>query len=78
MMIQSARNRDCGNGANPLDRSPHWRILLEGSMRTRLIVISRIGGKYAAQVPFPKNSNVVQALAAKRADQALGYPILPG
>ncbi len=47
-------------------------------MRARLIVVDRISRQHAAQVSFSKNNDVVQTLAAKRADQALGYPVLPG
>lgn len=47
-------------------------------MRTRLIVKSCISGKHMAQVLFSKNNDVVQTLAAKRADQALGYSVLAG
>ena len=47
-------------------------------MRARLIVVDRISRQQAAQVSFSKNNDVVQTLAAKCTDQALGYPVLPG
>ena len=47
-------------------------------MRARLIVIGRIRGEHVAQVALAKNNDVVQAFAAKRANQAFGYAILPG
>ena len=46
-------------------------------MRARLIVIDSIGGEHAAQVAFIDDNDVVEALAAKRADQSFGYAILP-
>ena len=36
-------------------------------MRAHLIVICRISREHATQVLFPKNNDVVQTLAAKRA-----------
>ncbi len=46
-------------------------------MRARVIVIVSIGREHAAQVVFAHNYDVVQALAAKRANQPFGHPVLP-
>jgi hypothetical protein len=46
-------------------------------MCSRLIVISRIRGKHAAQVVLAKDNDMVQVLAAKRPDQTFSNTILP-
>jgi hypothetical protein len=46
-------------------------------VRARSIVVSRVSGEHTAQVALAKNNDVVQAFAAKRANQSLGYTILP-
>jgi len=46
-------------------------------VRARLIVICSIGGEHAAQVVFSDDNDMIQALAAERANQSFGYTILP-
>src|SRR5215475_937458 len=50
----------------------------QGKMRPNLIVIASIGLEDSAQVVFPQNHDVIQALSTDRADQPLRMPILPG
>src|ERR1035437_9801764 len=47
------------------------RVLVQGTMRPRLIIIGGICTKDSAQVPFTKHNHVVQALPADRANEPL-------
>jgi len=47
-------------------------------MRAGLTVISSISNEHASQVALAKNNDVVQAFAAKRANESFGYAVLPG
>ena len=47
-------------------------------MRARLIVISCVGGEHTAQARLAKDNHMIQAFAAKRANQAFCNAILPG
>ena len=42
-VVESAKYRECRDPAGPLDRAPEGRILVQGQMRTGLIVIGRTG-----------------------------------
>src|SRR5512139_3573327 len=46
-------------------------------MRTRLIVIWRIGREHTAQLRLAEHNDLIQAFAAQRADQTFGNAILP-
>ena len=47
-------------------------------MGARLMVIDEVTGQDSTEVSFAEDNNVVETLAAYRADQALGERILPG
>ena len=60
------------------DRTRVGRVLAEREMRPRPVVVREVGAEETPQVPFVEHDDVIQALAAKRADDALDVRILPG
>jgi hypothetical protein len=59
------------------DRPGVRGVLVEREMGARVMVISEVTRQDAAQVSLAQDEDVVEALAANRADQALGERILP-
>src|SRR2546425_8047907 len=73
---------DFGNFHDParlgkLDGPDVRRILVEGEMRASPVIVGEVTGQDAAQVAFAENQNVIQTLAADRADESLREGILP-
>jgi len=60
------------------DRTRVWRVSAEREMRPRPVVVREVGSEESPQVPFVEHDDVIQALAANRADGALDVRILPG
>jgi len=60
------------------DRTRVWRVSAEREMRPRPVVVREAGSEESPQVPFVEHDDVIQALAANRADGALDVRILPG
>src|SRR5439155_17869945 len=50
---------------------------VEREMRASLMIVGEVAGQDAAQVAFAENQNVIQTLAADRADEPLREGILP-
>jgi hypothetical protein len=54
------------------------RVLVQGTMCPRLIIVGSIRAYDSAQMRFTEYNHVVQALPADRADESLDICILPG
>ena len=52
-------------------------ILVKRQMRSRLVVISKIRRKHAAQMALVENDDVVETLSTDRANDALYIGVLP-
>jgi hypothetical protein len=65
------------NTSDPLNRTRYRGILVQGTMRPRLIVITCVGVQASAQVLLPQRHHVVSAFAADGANQSFGKTILP-
>ena len=61
-----------------VDASWRGRVLLEGQMGSRPVIIGDIARKQAAQMSLAQNDDVIQTLAAEGSDQSLRVRILPG
>ena len=61
-----------------LNRAMERRVLVQGTMSPRLIIVGSIRAYDSAQVRFTEYDHVVQALPADRADEPLDICILPG
>ena len=77
-MMKSAEDRLSSELAEALDRSMARRVLIQGQMRSELVVIADIGRKDAAQMDFAEDGDVIEAFPADRADQPLRMPVLLG
>src|SRR5467141_823738 len=62
----------------PLNWAAVGRILVEREVSTRLVIVREVAGQEAAQVPFAKDEDVIQALAPDGADEPLREGVLPG
>jgi hypothetical protein len=72
---EDRKRNDSSDEARPtMDRC----ILLQGQVRTRVVVIMGIRAKDAAQVLCAECHQVVHALATDRANQPFGEAVLPG
>jgi arginase family enzyme len=54
------------------------RVLVQGTMDPRLIIVGGIRAYDSAQMRFTEYDHVVQALPADRADEPLNVSVLPG
>ena len=52
-------------------------ILLERKVRAHTIVVGRVIRQQMAEMPFAQHHDVVEALAADRADQPFDMTVLP-
>jgi hypothetical protein len=77
-VVQAADFRTRHDAAGRLDGSFHRRILAEREVRARPLVIRDVGPKDSTKMPLIEDDDVVQALAADRADDAFDVGILPG
>jgi hypothetical protein len=60
-----------------LDRPEVRRVLVEGEVGARLMVIGEVAGQDAAEVALAEDEHVIQALTPDRADESFRERILP-
>jgi hypothetical protein len=77
-VVQTADLRSHQDAASRLDGAFHRSILTEREVRARSLVVRDAGPKDSTKMPLIEDDDVVQALAADRADHALDVGILPG
>ena len=79
-MMQSAdlRNRNDSPAFGQLDRPRLRRVLLQSQVCSGSAIVVQELSKMPVKTAFVEYDDVVQALAAKRANQSFGYAILPG
>ena len=78
-MMQSAhfRERDDATLRRRLDTSWRRRVLLQGEMCPRPMIIGEIRGQQTSQMALAEDDDVVQTLAPDGSDQSLRTRILP-
>ena len=54
------------------------RVLIQGQVRARLIIVASVRFQNAAQMHLAQDNDVVQTLPADRSDQPFGEAVLPG
>jgi hypothetical protein len=69
-VVQTADFGSRHDAANQLDNAFRRRILVEREVRPRPLVVRNVGPKDATKMSLIENDDVVQALAANRADDA--------
>ena len=68
LVMKAAENGVRRDRAEALNRAVDRRVLVQGTMSPRLIIVGGIRAKYSAQVRFTEYDHVVQALRADRAN----------
>ena len=76
-MVQPAENWAAKNLPGPFDGTRERRILLQGEMRARAIVIFHVRQQQVTEVALAEHDNVVEAFPSDRTDQSFGIPVLP-
>src|SRR5262249_50100416 len=74
---------DLGNPDDPAElRRLNWPsvgcVLVEREVSARPMIVGEVRGQDASQMPFAENDDMLQALAAHRADEPLDERVLPG
>ena len=77
MVMEASEDRRRYNGADVLDGTMDWSILVERPMSPELVIVGGLLGQYPAQVRFAQDNHVVHALAPDRSDQSFSEAILP-
>ena len=67
-MMKSAEDRLSSELAEALDRSMARRVLIQGQMRSELVVIAGVGREDPAQVGLAEDDDVIEAFPTDRAD----------
>lgn len=70
--------RDDLTGLGWVYRAALRTILVEREMRSRPVVIASVRRQHAAQMTFIEDDEVIETVAANRADDALDVGVLPG
>src|SRR5262245_38928612 len=77
-MMQSAQNRRRDDVSASLDGASSRCVLGQPQLRAGFVVVKRIERQDPVQMPLAENEDMIQALAAKRPDQAFNIWVLPG
>lgn len=72
------RAGDDGTDVGGRDWPRVWRVLVEGEMRPRSLVVRDIGAEEPSQMAFVEHDDVVEALTSDRSDDSFDIGILPG
>jgi hypothetical protein len=74
-VVQTADFGSAHDAAGRLDGAFHWSILAEREVRARPLVVRDVGPKDSTKMPLIEDDDVVQTLAADRADDAFDVGI---
>ena len=77
-MVKATENWVGRDGNEGLGRAMERRVLVQGTMDPRLIIVDGICAQDPAQVRFAEYDHVVQALPADRTNEPLNVSVLPG
>src|SRR5882762_6715211 len=77
-VVQSAEDWAAKNAPCPLHGARSGRVLIQGQVRARLIIVASVRFQNAAQMHLAQDNDVVQTLPADRSDQPFGKAVLPG
>ena len=75
--MQSTQDGATEYATNGLDCTRNRRILVQGQVRARLIVVIEIRPQQMTEVPFAKDNHVINAFPPDRPDQPLRISVLP-
>ena len=77
MQTTNLRERDNVAGLGWVYRAALRTILVEREMRSRRVVIVKVRRQHTAQVTLVEDDDVIETLAANRANDALDVSVLP-
>src|SRR4249919_3532435 len=75
--MQSTQDRTGEYATNGLDGARNRRVLVQGQVRARLIVVIQIRPQQMTEMALAKDNHVVNAFPPDRPDQPLRITILP-
>jgi hypothetical protein len=78
LVVQPAENWEAKNLPGSFDGTRELRILLQGEMRARAIVIFHVRQQQVAEVALAERDNVVKAFPSDRPDQPSAYRFCQG
>jgi hypothetical protein len=77
LMMKAAEDRLSSELAEPSNRPMARRILVQGQMRSKLVVVAGVRRKDLAQMGLAEDDDVIEAFPPDRADQSLRMTVLP-
>jgi hypothetical protein len=75
--MQSAENWAAKNTPCPLHSTRKGRVLIQGQVRARLIIVIHIRQQHMAKMPLAEHNNVVKAFPSDRTNQPFSISVLP-
>ena len=75
--MQSAENWRRQNASASLNAPRYRRVLVQGKMRARAIIIFHVGEEYVAQVSLAEDDDMIKAFPSDRSDHPFRMSILP-
>ena len=75
--MQSTQDWAADYATNGLDGARDRRILVQGQVRARLIVVVQVGPQQVTEVALAKDNHVINAFPPDRPDQPLRISVLP-
>ena len=76
--MKSAQDGKRPDHTGSLNRARYGRILTEGQVRPRLVIVASVRLQNPAQMRLAQDNGVVQKLTPDRSDQPFDDAILPG
>src|SRR3981081_4385413 len=76
-VTQSAENWTAKNTPCPLNGPRYGRILIQGQVRARVIIVVHIRQQHVTKMPLAKHSHMVKALPSDRTDKSFRISVLP-
>jgi len=77
VVMQSAEERMRHDATDPLNRAREWRVFVQRSVRSQIVVIAGIRLQNPTQVRLAQGDHMICALASDRPDQSFGKAVLP-
>ena len=77
LVMQSVEDWAAKNTPCPLNSTRLGRVLIQGQVRARPIIVGRVRSQQMAKMPLAEHDNMVQAIASDRTDHPFTISILP-
>src|SRR5258708_29884775 len=77
LMVQTSKNWACNDAASFRDSACEWRVLVQGKVRARLVVVGRVRSQQMAEMQLAEHDNVVKTFPPDRTDRPFTISVLP-